>query len=70
MNIERLVLGFGRRILMRLAFRGVEIGIDKAVGGQKADQTPEDKARARAAKRTARQARQSAKLARRVMRMR
>ncbi len=66
MNIERLLMGFGRRVLTRLAFRG----IDRVAGGPEENRTPEDKARARQAKQMAKRAKQAQRVTRRMMRMR
>ncbi|OIP87775.1 MAG: hypothetical protein AUK37_00825 [Rhodobacterales bacterium CG2_30_65_12] len=74
MNFERILSMIFRRVLGRLVNKGVDSGINLAArrGGRgqtdagESQMTPEEHARARAAKQAAKRARQAARLTRRM----
>ena len=68
MNAERLISTILRQLTRRLVNRGVDAGIVLAArrGRGKDEMTPEDQARARQVKQTAKRARQAARLVRRM----
>jgi len=70
MNFGRLIESLIRSTLNRFLHRGIDAGVKRMAGGGKSeqDQSPEDRAQARAARETAKRARQAARLARRTLR--
>ncbi len=68
MNVERLIMGFGRRIMRRLFRQGINKGIDYAArrGVDPEQETAADRKRAKSAKEMVKKARKSAKLLRRL----
>lgn len=66
MNVDHMIRMVFRMFVRKAVNRGMNAGIDRVAGGGKTPQTPEDKARARQAKKMGRRANQAQRIARRM----